>query len=412
MNGAMLNMLIKQQHQNGLIQSANSSASFSKIPTLNSEHHHNVIHQPAGATIVTGATSASTASNFRLSSSNLDYQKWLLNMERQQMTNPRISKVEHQLPHQQQINNNPSSKPVNSKMSEVEKIKQELLGYQREIEMMQKQREYAKQLKQQQKEQELLKQQQQKNTNESVENKKSDQDSTTNNQHVNINGNHTDTSSNLNKTELDADRFEQNSKEIFDADNLAALHQIHHHQQQNNSNEIQIKSNQIHEAAIHSKPINYSSSNNSNNNINNQTNLKLNNGLNSNDVNNKLFNKNEINNVNNGNKKKEDENEIEDGECSRQEDDDEYEGQEYILETYETNNLKNKSSLIKKNNTNLDIHNKQQLDNIQVTNDDSIDVSNLINQYRSLPVGQDTVSTTASNTNNNNNNNSETIKIL
>ena len=36
------------------------------------------------------------------------------------------------------------------KMSEVERIKQELLGYQRELEMLQKKREYAKQLKQQQ----------------------------------------------------------------------------------------------------------------------------------------------------------------------------------------------------------------------------------------------------------------------
>ena len=50
-------------------------------------------------------------------------------------------------------------------MSEVEKIKQELLGYQREIELMQKQREYAKQLKQQQK------QQHQQNTSESTEKK-------------------------------------------------------------------------------------------------------------------------------------------------------------------------------------------------------------------------------------------------
>lgn len=36
-----------------------------------------------------------------------------------------------------------------SKMSEVEKIKQELLGYQREIELMEKQREHAKLMKQQ-----------------------------------------------------------------------------------------------------------------------------------------------------------------------------------------------------------------------------------------------------------------------
>lgn len=41
----------------------------------------------------------------------------------------------------------------NAKMSEVERIKQELLGYQREIELMQKQREYAKLMKQQKQQQ-------------------------------------------------------------------------------------------------------------------------------------------------------------------------------------------------------------------------------------------------------------------
>jgi hypothetical protein len=53
-------------------------------------------------------------------------------------------------------NNKPQPNPANSsKMSEVERIKQELLGYQREIELMQKQREYAKLVKQQQKQQQL-----------------------------------------------------------------------------------------------------------------------------------------------------------------------------------------------------------------------------------------------------------------
>jgi len=54
----------------------------------------------------------------------------------------------------------PTVDPVKQqKMSEVERIKQELIGYQRELELMQKKREYAKMLKQQQ---ELERQQQKK----------------------------------------------------------------------------------------------------------------------------------------------------------------------------------------------------------------------------------------------------------
>ena len=90
--------------------------------------------------------------------------------------------------------------------------------------------------------------------------------------------------------------------------------------------------------------------------------------------------------TNNGTKEKTEE--LEDGECSRQEEEDDEEGQEYILETYETNNL---MKLNKK-------------DNQQAVNDDSIDVSNLINQYRSLPTNQEQSSNAS--------NNSETIKIL
>lgn len=47
----------------------------------------------------------------------------------------------------------PNPATANPKMSEVERIKQELLGYQREIELMQKQREYAKLMKQQKQQQ-------------------------------------------------------------------------------------------------------------------------------------------------------------------------------------------------------------------------------------------------------------------
>jgi hypothetical protein len=337
---------MKQQQQNGL----SSSASSNKI--VNSELHH-MLHQPA-TNIATGATAMSSYP--RLASSNLDYQKLLLSMGRQQQHQLAENRIE------QVVVNNNNSKPVNSKMSEVEKIKQELLGYQREIEMMQKQREAAKMLKQQK-----LLEQQKSNSN--------------NNNHVN--GNHSNSTSN---------------KEQFDADHLAALHQTHH---QHHSMQHQIKSNnQINEAAIHSKPINYDNQN-----------YKLNNGSFNNDVNNKLNNNNNnnkkyVNNINNNNDKEEED--IEDGECSRQEENDDqvYEGQEYILETYKTNNLMSKKKSI----------NQQQ--ESKLVNDDSIDVSNLINQFRSMPItNQDNINATSTSSSSSataasSNNNSETIKIV
>lgn len=108
--------------------------------------------------------------------SNIEYQKWLLNNEHQKLMMNSAKNaamnfkelpnlVQHPVgvfngnghkQHFQPINIAPQqqqppaeSDAKASKMSEVERIKQELLGYQREIELMQKQRELAKLLKQQ-----------------------------------------------------------------------------------------------------------------------------------------------------------------------------------------------------------------------------------------------------------------------
>ena len=103
--------------------------------------------------------------------SNVDYQKWLLNNEQQKlmMANKNVVPNFKELPNLAShvaapLNGNGHKQhfqPINiaqkaaeseakvSKMSEVERIKQELLGYQREIELMQKQRELAKLLKNQ-----------------------------------------------------------------------------------------------------------------------------------------------------------------------------------------------------------------------------------------------------------------------
>jgi serine/threonine protein kinase len=119
--------------------------------------------------------------------SNIEYQKWLLTMGRQQLVgnvnrdiNSRIPdetghtsatsstfNFNHNYKNGNHVHNHAHAQSVaaaaqaaaqpSNKLSEVERIKQELLGYQREIEMMQKKQEHAKMLKQQQNQ---LKQQQ------------------------------------------------------------------------------------------------------------------------------------------------------------------------------------------------------------------------------------------------------------
>ena len=86
--------------------------------------------------------------------------------------------------------------------------------------------------------------------------------------------NHVTPINSLNNTndEEDLQRFERASKQQqlqhvlldqhFDPETLAAMHQHHHHhhfmqQQQNSRDELFSKTKQIHEAAVHSKPLNY-----------------------------------------------------------------------------------------------------------------------------------------------------------
>jgi hypothetical protein len=134
--------------------------------------------------------------------SSIEYQKWLLTMGRQQLVenvnrdlnskvfpppppssnhynflnhNNQNDEVDARYssngfnghhnfhhPHHQQVP--PQVQPQTKPMSEVERIKLELLGYQREIEMMQKKREQNKLLKQQQQLQQQQQQQQQSST--------------------------------------------------------------------------------------------------------------------------------------------------------------------------------------------------------------------------------------------------------
>ena len=302
----MLKQQQQQHQQNGLL-----SGSF-KIP-----HQSNLM----GSASTTSAFSHHNNKNITSGgmpqfSSDLEYQKWLLTNGRPLQYFDYNSKPmqQHQRPYAAYTANaaapnnaSNSTKPVNSKMSEVEKIKQELLGYQREIELMQKQREYAKLLKQQQKQQEQMKQ-----SNEQSND-------------IKQNGNHEDHSQQL---------------------------KLNGSLNNSSSTDVNKKLNEI-------KSVNKSGENNNNNNKYHE---------------------------------EEDDDEEEDGECS----DDE--GQEYILETYETNNL---------------ISNTNKKGSL-INNDDSIDVSNLISQFRTNTTTNqnEQTSTSTSNTPSTTNNNSETIKIL
>lgn len=110
-----------------------------------------------------------------LMNNDLDYQKWLISTGRQHLIKPHnyeqqnyasaMPQNQHQgvtkIVHNNQYVNKPqpsrNNPPENTgKLSEVEKIKQELLGYQREIELMEKQREHAKLMKQQKQHQQEL----------------------------------------------------------------------------------------------------------------------------------------------------------------------------------------------------------------------------------------------------------------
>ncbi len=90
--------------------------------------------------------------------STIDYHKWLLSTGRQHLIeNPSINQIiNHPMPidphqyikqHQQQHQNNHSAD------DELMRVKQELLGYKKEIELLHEQRKYAKLVKQQRQQQ-------------------------------------------------------------------------------------------------------------------------------------------------------------------------------------------------------------------------------------------------------------------
>ncbi len=89
--------------------------------------------------------------------STIDYQKWLLSTGRQHLIkNPSINQMinhpkpidpSHYLkPHQQHLNNSSAD-------DELMRVKQELLGYKKEIELLHEQQKYAKLIKQQKQQQ-------------------------------------------------------------------------------------------------------------------------------------------------------------------------------------------------------------------------------------------------------------------
>ena len=132
-NKKLLKMMMQKQQQQ-------------QYPINNAQVNYNFNNQPQNAFL---QQKLSQKQNL----SNIEYQKWLLNMEQQKLfkNGNGHAFIDEQLHYQQQQAAAVAAAAAEkaAKMSEVEKVKQELLGYQREIELMQKQREYAKLLKQQ-----------------------------------------------------------------------------------------------------------------------------------------------------------------------------------------------------------------------------------------------------------------------
>lgn len=336
--------------------------------------------------------------------SGLDYQKYMLAMGRQQLVEnvnkdlnsrlmPNADAAEPILVYHQQQQQQAQPK----QLSEVEKIKQELLGYQKEIELMQKQREYAKMLKKQKQDELIMQQQQQQQQqatsmttqpsdneleNASIKTQSSSVNSdqlavpppphlrlnqtlnhSTNtekyldcnedfisNDNLSISHYHdadegdeeedeeeTDAESELTKNgddEEDLVRF-QRVQQPLDPQMLAAMHVTHHHHHQLGQQAPIKNLTQIHEAAVHSKPLNYSFKNGSRG-----------------------------------------------GEDSA-DDDLVVDGKEYILSTHKTNNLMSHKKTKKTSKKNKEEQPHQQPPQ-PVHNDDSVDVANLISQFRSL----------------------------
>ena len=289
-NNAMLNMMIRQQQQQ-----------------QQQHHHQGAVYAPKGCTSELHQAAYFTAEGkaHHQQQTNVEYQKWmnwepiachdaLPNRHEPAAFKLKSNHHDNHMPAfpaaaaasnnfklqpnaqkqpsvNQLINNNNINNNTNgNKMSEVERIKQELLGYQREIELMQKQREYAKlmkQQKQQQQELERLKQECSKGAEGGPVTTNASSATETATGHTN--GVQQANSVSHDEEADDLKRFERASKaessqqqqqqQRFDPETLAALHHTHHHMQY--QCQEQGKSNQIHEAAIHSKPLNYNNGN-------------------------------------------------------------------------------------------------------------------------------------------------------
>lgn len=182
---------------------------------------------------------------------------------------------------------------------------------------------------------------------------------------INNNNNNEDLED-LKRFERRVSKTKKHQHQQFDPDTLNAMHQQHHHNHNHLINEDQfIKTNQIHEAAVHSKPLNYNVTSGKSQNL-------YTNGT-TNEIFNKLYNLN----------KKEVLRTAQDLESNNDDyEDEEYESgsdsenaHEYILSTQKT----------------TDYHNLKN----NILNDDSVDVSNLISQFR-LATSNSKLSTSSS----------------
>ena len=157
---------------------------------------------------------------------------------------------------------NPICQPVQpqlDKKAEVQRIKQQLLDYQREIEMLQKQREFNKLLKQQK----LLQQQQQtREINEEEQSKKGAFHDPNEEYENHRNGEEFDEDEEGQEEEEDDEDLKRFDRRLNNNQN------VHHHHQFHNQQKLfsdHLKNNQIHETAIHSKPVNYQQQQNQSN---------------------------------------------------------------------------------------------------------------------------------------------------
>ena len=317
---------------------------------------------------------ASDSAPFRITNPNMssgDYKRWLVSMGRQPPNNDSRQSIDdprqffdasdfHSVSNPVVIH----QQPALDKRSEVERIKQQLLDYQREIEAMQKQREYNKLIKQQKLEQQKLEQEKMALRNElSPRFPKENTVDPTEEYENHRNG------AEQAEDEEEGDEDDEDMRR-FDRPN-AELNQHHHHHkipQHQRHFEENLKNNQIQETAIHSKPANYhhyqqlpkpTNGNHSDNNNKSQIFHKL-----------YQMNKIDAHTPSNGYSSVQHHfNDAFDDHSENDDDEFEVDGQEYNLSTYQTHNLISKKSKV---------NHPSDADQSSST----VDVTNLINQLK------------------------------